>query len=73
MAGQDSISPLALDEYLAAGDERFLPALRNFHEPKKLAAIADRWKKDHRPWARERIVEYLQLPMNVPGQARRKK
>ncbi|MDQ3439133.1 MAG: hypothetical protein M3478_02145, partial [Planctomycetota bacterium] len=67
MASQDSISPLALDEYLASGDDRFLPALRSFHEPKKLAAIADRWKKDHRPWARERIVEYLQLPMNVPG------
>jgi hypothetical protein len=67
MAGNDPISPLALDEYLAAGDDRFLPALRNFHEPKKLAAIADRWKKDHRPWARERIEEYLRLPMNVPG------
>jgi hypothetical protein len=56
-----------LDEYFAAGDDRFLPALRAFHEPKKLAAIADRWKKDPRPWARVQTFDYLDQPVNVPG------
>src|SRR3954471_21232065 len=61
------ISPLVLDEYFAAGDDRFLPALRAFHEPKKLASIADRWKKDHRPWARQQILNYLDLPLDAAG------
>jgi hypothetical protein len=56
-----------LDEYLSSADDRFLPALRQFHEPKKLAAIADRWKKDHRPWARQQIFAYLDLGPDVRG------
>src|SRR5687768_8710359 len=60
-------SSLVLEEYLASGDDRFLPVLRDFHDPKKLAAIADRWKKDHRPWARKQIFDYLELPMNALG------
>ena len=66
-AGKQPISPLVLDEYFAAGDDRFLTALRDFHEPKKLASIADKWKKDHRPWARGQIFDYLDLPMNAAG------
>lgn len=61
------VSPLVLDEYFAAADDRFLPALRRFHEPKKLAAVADRWKKDHRPWARAQVLAYLDQPLNVAG------
>ena len=57
---------LRLDPF-AAQDERFLPALRAFHEPKKLAAIADKWKKDFRPWAREKIFQYLALPFDALG------
>ena len=60
-------SPLVIEEYLASGDDRFLAALRDLHDPKKLAPIADRWKKDHRPWTREQIFRYLDLPMNVLG------
>ena len=67
MAERNKISPLLLDEYLASGDERFLATLRQFHEPKKLAAIADKWKVDHRPWARKQIFEYLQLPFDAAG------
>ncbi len=67
MAQTDPISPLVLDEYLAAGDARFLDALRSFHEPKKLSGVAERWKKDHRPWAREQIFAYLELPLNCLG------
>jgi hypothetical protein len=61
------ISPLVLDEYFAAGDARFLAALKSFFEPKKLASIADRWKKDHRPWAREQIFLYLDEPLDCAG------
>src|SRR4051794_8976091 len=64
---QQPVSPLGLDEDLAAADDRFLPALRAFHEPKKLASIADRWKKDHRPWARQQILNYLALPLDAAG------
>src|SRR5262245_28683728 len=64
---KDGISPLLLDEYFAAADERFLQKLREFHDPKKLAPIADRWKKDHRPWARQQIFKYLELPFDAAG------
>ena len=32
-----------------------------------LAALADRWKKDPRPWARQQILAYLAQPLNCPG------
>src|SRR5687767_3809039 len=60
-----SISPLVIEEYLAAGDERFLDALRQFHDPKRLISIVEKWKRDHRPWAREQIFKYLSLPLNA--------
>jgi hypothetical protein len=63
----ENISPLVLEEYLAKGDDRFLPALREFHDPKKLVPIVERWKRDHRPWARQQIIDYLDLPMNCLG------
>src|SRR4051812_30992531 len=63
----ENISPLVLEEYLSKGDDRFLPALRESHDPKKLISIVERWKRDHRPWARKQIFDYLDLPMNVLG------
>lgn len=48
-----------LDEAFATQDERFVDLIRSFHDPKRLATFADRWAKDHRPWARVQIVEYL--------------
>lgn len=57
---KDPVSPLVLDELFAAGDERFLEHLIQFYEPKKLAAIADRWKRDTRPWARRTLLAYLE-------------
>ena len=35
--------------------------------PKYLAGLADRWKQDPRPWAREQIFKYLAMPMDRPG------
>src|SRR5688500_18462337 len=60
-------SSLVLEEYLSRADDRFLPALRDFHDPKKLVSIVERWKRDHRPWARKQILDYLDQPMNVLG------
>ncbi len=60
-------SSLLLLESLSAQDGRFLELLVQATDPKTLAAVADTWKKDHRPWARQRILEYLDLPMSHPG------
>jgi hypothetical protein len=60
-------SSLLLDELFSAGDERFLDHLLNFHEPKKLASLADRWKADPRPWARRVMFQYLELVPSNPG------
>ena len=60
-------SSLVLEEYLSRADDRFLAALRNFHDPKKLVSVVDRWKRDHRPWARQQIFDYLDQPLNTLG------
>ncbi|HUE72440.1 MAG TPA: hypothetical protein VMP01_16265 [Pirellulaceae bacterium] len=60
-------SILLIDEFFAAEEPRFLETLRAFRNPKALAAFADRWKRDPRPWARQRMIEYLQMPLNAPG------
>jgi hypothetical protein len=58
---------LLLDEYYAAGNDSFLDELCAITESKKLAGFVDRWKNDPRPWARERIFDYLDRPMTTPG------
>lgn len=58
---------LLAEEYFASENPAFLETLRRVHQPKTLAALADRWKKDPRPWAREQIVAYLSQPLNCPG------
>lgn len=64
---KNAFSPLVLDELFAAGDERFLDHLIRFHEPKKLAALTDRWKRDTRPWARRILLAYLEQLPGSPG------
>ena len=34
---------------------------------KKLASLTNLWKKDFRSWARGRIFEYLELPLDALG------
>lgn len=58
---------LLVEECFARQDEAFLPALRMVSHPKVLAAFADRWKKDARPWARAQIFAYLEQPLDCPG------
>ncbi len=55
------------EEYFANEGDLFLETLRRVSQPKSLAALADRWKKDPRPWARKQILAYLSQPLNCPG------
>jgi hypothetical protein len=58
---------LLAEEYFASENPAFLETLRRVNQPKSLAGLADRWKKDPRPWAREQIFAYLAEPLNCPG------
>lgn len=61
------ISTLLVDESFATADEQFVNRVRLVTSPRYLAGLADRWKKDPRPWAREQIFKYLELPLDCPG------
>lgn len=58
---------LLAEEYFASENDLLIETLRQVDEPKSLAAFADRWKKDPRPWARKQILDYLAQPLNCPG------
>lgn len=58
---------LLVEDCFASQDARFLEALRGVTSAKWLASFADRWKKDPRPWARQQIFAYLDLPLSCPG------
>jgi hypothetical protein len=58
---------LLAEEYFATENPAFLEFFREATQPKALAALADRWKKDPRPWAREQLLAYLAQPLNCPG------
>ncbi len=61
------VSSLLVDENFASQDDQFVDRVRTLTSPKYLAGLADRWKKDPRPWAREQIFKYLALPLDRPG------
>lgn len=61
------VSTLVVDESFAAEAEDFVDRMRMVSAPKYLAALADRWKKDPRPWARRQIFKYLAMPLDRPG------
>lgn len=58
---------LLLEEYFNSEDDRFLETLRQISSAPFLASVAERWKKDPCPWARQQILNYLELPLNCPG------
>src|SRR5262245_43793187 len=60
-------STLLVDDCFSRQDARFLDLVRAVRNPKYLAGLADRWKQDPRPWAREQIFKYLEMPLNRPG------
>jgi hypothetical protein len=61
------ISSLLVDDSFAAEDDQFVDRVRMITAPRYLAALADRWKKDPRPWARRQIFKYVALPMDRAG------
>lgn len=63
----DRASMLLVEECFARQSEGLVEALRLVTHPKVLAAFADRWKKDARPWARAQIFAYLDQPLDCPG------
>jgi hypothetical protein len=64
---ESQISTLLVDDSFAAEDDRFVDRVRLVAMSQYLAALADRWKKDPRPWARRQIFEYLSLPLDRAG------
>jgi hypothetical protein len=65
--GNDRGQMLLAEEFFASENSEFLATLRQVSQPRSLSALADRWKKDPRPWAREQILAYLAQPLNSPG------
>ncbi len=64
---KSSGSFLLLDEHFAAGNDAFLNELCAITDARQLGGFADRWKNDPRPWAREKIFDYLNRPLATPG------
>jgi len=60
-------STVLVDESFASADDRFVALVREVMSPTYLAALADRWKKDPRPWARRQIFNYFAQPLDRPG------
>src|ERR1043165_8691166 len=60
-------SMILVEECFATQDAGFLDALRRIDSAKLMAAFAERWKKDTRPWARAQLLAYLERPLNCPG------
>ena len=66
-SGQREPSTLLVDELFARQDDQFVERVREVRAAKYLAGLADRWKHDPRPWAREQILIYLSRPLDRPG------
>ncbi|GAB5406270.1 MAG: hypothetical protein Aurels2KO_45010 [Aureliella sp.] len=60
-------SKILLDEYFAAQDERFLEELAKFIRYDFLRTFVEKWIADPRPWAAEKITDYLRSELNLPG------
>lgn len=55
----ESPSSLLLDEWFAAGDDRFLGEVCASHAAHRLGALAEKWFRDERPWARRMLLAYV--------------
>jgi hypothetical protein len=60
-------STILLDEYYSAGNPAFLGELRGITDARKLVGFVEKWKNDPRPWAREMVGVYLDLPLGAAG------
>lgn len=52
-------SSLMLDEHFAAGDDRFLGEVCASAFAARLGALAEKWARDERPWARRMLLAYI--------------
>jgi hypothetical protein len=50
---------LVVEEAFASGDSHFLEYV-DLLEGQAAARVVERWKRDHRPWAREQFLKYLE-------------
>jgi hypothetical protein len=67
MAGENAAGYLLAEEFLSAGDERFVETILTLHDPKRLASLADKWKRDHRPALRAWAEKYLDDAIETYG------
>ncbi len=56
---------LLLEELLERGDPAFVTELRKVRDAERLGGFANRWFADSRPWARQFLFDYLNLPLNA--------
>ncbi|MEK6239574.1 MAG: hypothetical protein N2C14_33060 [Planctomycetales bacterium] len=63
----DETSILLVKECFTQQDDRFVEELRKIRDAALLAGFVDQWKTDKRPWAREKMIEYLAAPLDCPG------
>src|SRR6266481_4314705 len=56
---------LPLEELLERGDPAFVTELRKMHDAERLGGFANRWFADQRPWVRQFLFDYLNLPLNA--------
>src|SRR5439155_21130917 len=61
----DHGSWLYSQELLERGDPAFVTELRKIHDAERLGDFANRWFTDPRPWARQFLFDYLNLPLNA--------
>ncbi|HVV84099.1 MAG TPA: hypothetical protein VHE35_13580 [Kofleriaceae bacterium] len=52
-------STVLLDEFFERGDDRFHAEVRRSTAAGKLGALAERWYRDPRPWARAALLRYV--------------
>ena len=60
-------STLLVDESFAKERDDFVELLRGVNSPTYLSSLADRWKRDPRPWTRLQVLKYLESPLDRPG------
>ena len=60
-------SLLLVREAFASQSPDFVPVLRNCCDQRGLAGFAEQWIADHRPWAHQQIIAYLDAGLDSPG------
>lgn len=58
---------LVIEENFAAADDCFVASFRDNNSPKYLASFVETWLGDRRPWSRQQLLVYLNLPWNPLG------